>query len=679
MESTKIYICRPYSEFIQTIKSSHLMKTFTKRILNIVLFAALSFNVAAQNNMGIGTLTPDPTSVLDLTSTNKGFLAPRLTSVQRDAIANPADGLLIYNTDDKTFWYFDGAQNIWVQVTGQTGTVGPTGPSGADGATGPQGPSGADGATGPTGPTGFLANGTAPGNTTYWDGSQWVLNSNNIYNNGGGVGVGTSGPTDASAMFEVASTTQGVLISRMTLAQRNAIVSPANSLLIFNTTSQCLEIYISGNWISISCGCQTPSTPGSISGITSVCSGQTGVSYSIGSVSGATSYTWTVPSGATITSGQGTTSVTVDFGSSAGNISVTASNTCGTSAASTVGVTINTAPATPGSISGATTVNANQTGVSYSISAVSGATSYTWTVPSGATVTGGQGTTAVTVNFGSSAGNVCVTASNSCGTSAASCLAITLNCYTAGSSSFAFTGGVQSFTVPCGVTSISVDAAGAGSTIGVGSWANYGNNNPGLGARTQATLTVTPGQLIYIYVGGQPAPGYLGGYNGGGDGGTGYGAGEEGGGGGGASDIRSAGNTLSDRLVVAGGGGGAGADCQGGGNHGGNGGDPNGYIGATCEPGIGGGDGATQGGGGAGGVDNLYFTWPAGNAGTFGTGGTAGTTTLGGGGGGGYYGGGGGCFGGGGGGSSYVTPIGSSGTSYTAGYNTGNGQVTINW
>ncbi|MGE3823694.1 MAG: hypothetical protein AB7G44_05675, partial [Bacteroidia bacterium] len=474
------------------------MKTFTKRILNIVLFAALSFNVAAQNNMGIGTLSPHPTAVLDLSTTDKGFLAPRLTSVQRDAIVNPADGLLIYNTDDKTFWYFDGAQNLWVQVSGQTGNVGPTGPSGADGATGP---SGADGATGPTGPTGFLPNGTAPGNTTYWDGTQWVVNSNNIYNNGGGVGVGTGGPADASAVFEASSTTQGTLITRLTTAQRNAIVAPANSLLIFNTTTQCLEIYIAGNWVSITCGgCQIPATPGSISGVTSVCSGQTGVTYSITAVSGATSYTWTVPSGATITSGQGTTSVTVDFGSSSGNVSVTASNTCGTSSASTVAVTVNAAPATPGSVAGATTVNANQTGVSYSISAVSGATSYTWTVPSGASVTSGQGTTAITVDFGSASGNVCVTASNACGTSAASCVAVTINCYTAGSSTFTFNGGVQSFTVPCGVTSITVDAAGAGGNIGVGSWANYGNNIPGLGARAQATLTVTPGQLLYIYV-----------------------------------------------------------------------------------------------------------------------------------------------------------------------------------
>ncbi|MFN8286938.1 MAG: hypothetical protein U0V74_09315 [Chitinophagales bacterium] len=85
-------------------------------------------------------------------------------------------------------------------ANGLDGATGPQGPAGADGATGPQGPAGAngnDGATGPQGPqgaTGLLPDGTTAGNTTYWDGTQWVVNSANIYNNGGNVGVGTNTP-----------------------------------------------------------------------------------------------------------------------------------------------------------------------------------------------------------------------------------------------------------------------------------------------------------------------------------------------------------------------------------------------------------------------------------------------------------------------------------------------------
>jgi hypothetical protein len=76
-------------------------------------------------------------------------------------------------------------------ATGATGATGPQGPQGAIGATGPQG---ATGATGPQGSSGFLTAGSAAGNTPYWDGASWVLNSSNIYNNGSNIGIGTTSP-----------------------------------------------------------------------------------------------------------------------------------------------------------------------------------------------------------------------------------------------------------------------------------------------------------------------------------------------------------------------------------------------------------------------------------------------------------------------------------------------------
>lgn len=85
-------------------------------------------------------------------------------------------------------------------ATGPTGTVGATGATGASGITGPTGLVGSTGTTGPTGPTGatgatgFLPPGASAGNTPYWNGSAWVLNSSNIFNNGGNVGIGTVSP-----------------------------------------------------------------------------------------------------------------------------------------------------------------------------------------------------------------------------------------------------------------------------------------------------------------------------------------------------------------------------------------------------------------------------------------------------------------------------------------------------
>ncbi|NTW31475.1 MAG: hypothetical protein HGB12_02425 [Bacteroidetes bacterium] len=79
----------------------------------------------------------------------------------------------------------------------------------------------------------------------------------------------------------------------------------------------------------------------------------------------------------------------------------------------------------PGVITGNTAPCQNATGVAYSIAPVSGATAYNWTLPTGATLATGQGTTSITVNFGISNGNVCVTAISSCGSSNANCTAIT--------------------------------------------------------------------------------------------------------------------------------------------------------------------------------------------------------------------------------------------------------------
>lgn len=63
----------------------------------------------------------------------------------------------------------------------------------------------------------------------------------------GNVGMGTNTPV-ASAKVEIVSTTQGLLVPRMTTTQRNAIVSPADGLLITNTTTKRLNEYNSGNW-----------------------------------------------------------------------------------------------------------------------------------------------------------------------------------------------------------------------------------------------------------------------------------------------------------------------------------------------------------------------------------------------------------------------------------------------
>jgi hypothetical protein len=77
----------------------------------LVLLPLLTFS-----QVGIGTTTPNSSSLLDITDTTKGFLVPRMTLVQRNAIASPATGLLIYQTNNSPgFYYFNGT--IWVALS----------------------------------------------------------------------------------------------------------------------------------------------------------------------------------------------------------------------------------------------------------------------------------------------------------------------------------------------------------------------------------------------------------------------------------------------------------------------------------------------------------------------------------------------------------------------------------
>jgi hypothetical protein len=229
-----------------------------------------------------------------------------------------------------------------------------------------------------------------------------------------------------------------------------------------------------------------------------------------------------------------------------------------------------------------------------------------------------------------------------------------------GQKSFDYTGETQYFTVPAGVRQIKVIARGA---RGAGSPVAYGG-------RVHAVIPVTPGEKLVVYVGGD-GMGHLGGYNGGGPGYRSTSSGNSHAyGGGGATDIREGGNSLDDRVLVAGGAGGQGGldysygvGGQGGGRTAGSG-APGFY---SPQAGAGGSGGAQKSGGrGGGGGTGSYGSGESGGDGSLGEGGggagPGGYLSYlgggGGGGGGGYYGGGG---GGGGGGDDYGGGVGGGG------------------
>lgn len=81
------------------------------------LFAFIG--IVAEAQVGIGTTVPDASAQLDVKSDKKGVLVPRLTTVQRTAIQAPADGLLVYDTNAKGFWYFKSGTG-WVAINNAT-------------------------------------------------------------------------------------------------------------------------------------------------------------------------------------------------------------------------------------------------------------------------------------------------------------------------------------------------------------------------------------------------------------------------------------------------------------------------------------------------------------------------------------------------------------------------------
>lgn len=83
-----------------------------KKTLILVTLLFLSIKLIAQ--VGIGTTTPDPSAVLDIVSTNKGFLPPRVANVA--AIATPVAGLMIYDESKQCMRYYNGT--IWSDCMG---------------------------------------------------------------------------------------------------------------------------------------------------------------------------------------------------------------------------------------------------------------------------------------------------------------------------------------------------------------------------------------------------------------------------------------------------------------------------------------------------------------------------------------------------------------------------------
>ena len=251
----------------------------------IILFCLSASVAIGQTAINEDDSDGDTSAELDVKSTTKGVLFPVMTEAERDAIAGPAAGLLIFNRSGGYHNYYNGSN--WVQINRTVATIAsnPSAGTGTDvgvgvGVADPDNsailhvnsvtkgfllPRYSVATTSPA--TGLIFYNSSSAKVVYYDGTDWKeLNTSTSTAGAGGSGTAEGvligeGSIDPSAKMEVKTTeNKGLLIPRMTSAQRNAIDSPAEGLTIYNTDDNNIQYYTGATWYLWANGASTYGT-----------------------------------------------------------------------------------------------------------------------------------------------------------------------------------------------------------------------------------------------------------------------------------------------------------------------------------------------------------------------------------------------------------------------------------
>ena len=437
-----------------------------KQIITLTVLA-IAFSNSVFSQVGIGTTTPNASAELDVTSTNKGLLPPRMTATQRDAISSPAAGLMVYQSDGTSgLYYYTGS--VWVYINNSTGST----LSIANGGTGTTTSTGTGSvvlsnsptlvtpvlgtptsvtltnATGlplTTGITGTLpvangGTGTTTGSITGTGALTFTAGGTNtdvtITPNGtgntvlnGDVGIGTISP-NASAKLDVSTTTQGFLPPRMTQAQRIAIATPAAGLIVWCTdcgSAGELQVNNGTTWTNMVGATASGIVPGApTSPVATAGNTQASVAFTAPASAGGSAITgYTVTSSPGSFTATGASSPLVVTGLTNGTsytFTVVATNASGNSVASVVSSAVT--PNAPTANAGAALSAICQSGTSAAMGGSVGgsATGGTWTGGAGTWTNATNPSTATYTAGASETGSITLTlttSGGSCGTTTA--------------------------------------------------------------------------------------------------------------------------------------------------------------------------------------------------------------------------------------------------------------------
>ena len=391
-------------------------------IIITVFLTLIVTGLRAQVGINNPNITASGSAMLDINSSDKGLLIPRLTTAQRDLIHAPATGLLIFNTTTARFNYYNGATWFQIETTfvaDATGTVKTGGgvaissdPNRAADSSAMLDVSDTErGVLVPRTQTSLIA---APVNglliydisdnlfkyyiDNVWQpvcavttGQQAVTGPQSAI----GVAINTTGAAaHASSMLDVSASDKGILIPRLTTEQRN-LLSPVTGLTIFNTTTKTIEFYNGIKWYKMNI--LLPASVSITSNVTSVCAGNA-VFFTATAVNGGTppGYQWRV-NGNPVAGATNANYLYAPANQDVVTCVMTSAASCVSgSPATSNAITITVTPTTPVSVSITASQNpvCSGSGVFFNSSIVNGGTNpqYKWKV-NGTFVTGATNAT----------------------------------------------------------------------------------------------------------------------------------------------------------------------------------------------------------------------------------------------------------------------------------------------